>query len=386
MARIPATRSAGLALALSLTLVGCEAEKSSNPLSPSVAGPIPGVEITAPRTLEPSSGAKLKENQQPLRLMIENASTSGVRPMTYTFELATDSGFSTKLFARSGVQPGGDGRTAVQIDRLELGRGYHWRVRAEDGANTGPFVTAQFEVLPRPSLGAPPLISPVGNAAVTSRRPTLVMGTASRNAAVGALSIEVEVAIDAAFTQKVSSGIVPESGGQTTFVPPNELLASRQHFWRARAFDGETQGPWADPQTFQTPAAPSPGPPAPSPGGSGGSCASNNGPAIAQCVAAKYPDKLAAGVSHDQRVANMIFIRDRMIEAGKCGGMNLGLNLKRGGPDISIDFLAWKRSDGDMGVDIGMDYDNTSTPLKVYWGEAGLGATFLATGAPNCSQ
>jgi hypothetical protein len=39
-----------------------------------------------------------------------------------------------------------------------------------------------------------------------------------------------------------------------------------------------------------------------------------------------------------------------------------------------------------MGVDIGFDYDNTSTPLKLYWGEAGLGATFQATGAPNCSQ
>jgi hypothetical protein len=81
----------------------------------------------------------------------------------------------------------------------------------------------------------------------------------------------------------------------------------------------------------------------------------------------------------------MAFIRDRMIEAGKCGGLNLGLNLKRGGPDISIDFLAWRRGDGDMGIDIGMDYDNTSAPLRVYWGEAGLGATWQATPAPNCA-
>ena len=32
----------------------------------------------------------------------------------------------------------------------------------------------------------------------------------------------------------------------------------------------------------------------------------------------------------------MEFLRDRMIEHGKCKGLNLGLNLKRGGPTISV--------------------------------------------------
>ena len=39
---------------------------------------------------------------------------------------------------------------------------------------------------------------------------------------------------------------------------------------------------------------------------------------------AKYPERLAAGVSSSQRVDNMSFLRDRIIEAGKCGGMDLG--------------------------------------------------------------
>ena len=131
------------AAALLLTLAACETQKSSNPLSPTVAGPIPGVNITAPRMLEPTQGSRYKESQQPIRLMVENASTSGVRPLFYTFELASDADFTTKMFARSGVPPG-DGRTSVQIDRLELGRSYYWRVRAEDGANSGPFVTAHL--------------------------------------------------------------------------------------------------------------------------------------------------------------------------------------------------------------------------------------------------
>ena len=173
MERQTLKRAALVPAALMLTaVVACEAEKSKNPLSPSVAGPIAGVDISAPRMVEPAQGAKYRETQQPIRLLVENASSSGVRPLYYTFEVASDAEFQTKMFARSQVPPGGDGRTSVQLDRLELGRSYYWRARAEDGANTGPYVTAQFEVLPRPSLGAPRPISPINNERTATRQPS----------------------------------------------------------------------------------------------------------------------------------------------------------------------------------------------------------------------
>src|SRR3954466_8634897 len=125
-ARITAARCTVLVGLLSAVFAGCEAKKSSNPLSPSVAGPIPGVDITAPKLLEPAQGFKFKESQQPIKLLIENASSTGVRPLSYTFEVATDNGFTTKVFSRSGVAAG-SGRTSVQLDRLEIGRGYFWR-------------------------------------------------------------------------------------------------------------------------------------------------------------------------------------------------------------------------------------------------------------------
>ena len=134
---------------------GCEAQKSENPLSPSVAGPIPGVNISAPRLLEPAQGFKFKENQQPIKLVIENSNTNGVRPITYIFEVAADSGFATKVFARSGVVPGDGGRTTVIVDALELGRSYYWRARADDGANASVFSSAEFSVLPRALLTTP---------------------------------------------------------------------------------------------------------------------------------------------------------------------------------------------------------------------------------------
>ena len=173
MTRTKFSPAAAVAAGLLFTLVGCEAKKSETPLSPSVAGPIPGVEISAPRLIEPSMGAKLKDAQQPIRLMIENSNTSGVRPLAYTFEVASDTSFSSKVFGRGSVPPGGDGKTSVQIDRLEIGRTYFWRVRAEDGANSGPFLTAQFEVLPKAFISAPTPTSPVNNEVVASRQPTL---------------------------------------------------------------------------------------------------------------------------------------------------------------------------------------------------------------------
>ncbi len=77
-------------------------------------------------------------------------------------------------------------------------------------------------------------------------------------------------------------------------------------------------------------------------GGNPGSCNSSAGKDIAECIEARYPAYLAARVSLDTRKRNMQFLRDRMIEHAKCRGLDVGQNLKRGGPEISNDFIAWK--------------------------------------------
>ena len=56
---------------LVLALTGCEASKSSNPLTPTVAGPIPGVSISAPRLLTPLAGGRIDTAEQPISLVIE---------------------------------------------------------------------------------------------------------------------------------------------------------------------------------------------------------------------------------------------------------------------------------------------------------------------------
>jgi hypothetical protein len=110
----------------------------------------------------------------------------------------------------------------------------------------------------------------------------------------------------------------------------------------------------------------------------------SDGPGIIAYVVAHYPDRLAAGVSSDDRVANMQFLRDRIIEVGKCGGRDLGWNLKRGGPEISNDFITERTASGVIGHDIAFDYDNTSRPLQLYWG-GGEFPSFKEYPQPSCS-
>lgn len=96
-------------------------------------------------------------------------------------------------------------------------------------------------------------------------------------------------------------------------------------------------------------------------------CNEKEGKGIVACVAAAYPSKLAAGVTLKQRVDAMQFLRDRIIETARCAGLDVGLNLKRGGPSISNDFIAWKNGAQLEGVDIASGYDDVTIPLKLQW-------------------
>jgi len=81
-----------------------------------------------------------------------------------------------------------------------------------------------------------------------------------------------------------------------------------------------------------------------------------------------HPDlsgkQVTAAEQHNK--SDMQFLRDRVIETGICGGLDLGWNLKRGGPTISTDALVWRHGFDDI-IDIGLAYDDTSQPLRLQW-------------------
>jgi hypothetical protein len=261
--------AASLVAVGTLLLAGCSASKSADPLSPSVAGPIPGVNISAPRIMQPLAGSKVAVDQQPLTLTVANATTNGVRPLTYLFEIAADTNFTNIVLSRDSIAPGDNGQTSLRLsDALATGHTYYWRARAQDGANTGSYTTpADFNVYTPVVLQAPGPISPINNATTDSLRPTFTFSNAARTGPAGAITYTVEVGDSGSFTNAVSANVAEQSG-QTALAASQDLPAARQLFWHVRAFDPTTVGPWSATQVFQTPAAPSA--PSPTPPGGGG--------------------------------------------------------------------------------------------------------------------
>jgi hypothetical protein len=362
-----------------ILMAGCQMEKSSNPLSPAIAGPIAGVVISHPNLLEPGQNWELRSKDQPVTLLVQNADTNGARPLTYSFDIAADSEFKNIVFARSGVAPGTDGFTRLQLpDKLAAGT-YWWRTRAQDGANVGAYSPVKsFEVRATVVLSPPTPTQPSNGSTVGGLVPEFKIKAGDRSGVVGELEYTVQVANNSSFTSIAAIFVQKESWPETLVATGYSFLYSKTYYWRVRVRHmdegGETSN-WSAVQTFKTPAAPAPPPPTDpgsDPGSTPGSnpdvCNSNDGDDIAACIEARYPGYLAAGVSLDKRKSNMAFLRDRMIEHGKCKGLNLGLNLKRGGPEISYDFIVWRRSGKpDQGVDIASGYDDTKKKLNLTW-------------------
>jgi hypothetical protein len=328
-----AMRSRSITLACGLLLLalgGCDTAKSSNPTAPTVAGPIAGVEISAPGMVSPGQGTKFKENEQPITLTIQNSTTTGVRTLSYSFEVATDTGFGTKVFARSSVTANPGGKTSVQLDRLPIGQAYFWRARAEDGANTGPFGTSGFEIFPKAAINPPTPVSPINGAVTASSSATLVTNNVSTVGPVGHLGYNFQVSLDQTFAKLIAGGIVPEGAGQTTLAIA--LPASSMIFWRVSASDSETAGPWSIVQAFKTPGAPAP--PPPGGGGGGGSgpvgnCDSlvSNKPALVQCIRDSLP-------SPPTNEVEAFEVTKRVAWALR--GEGAGLLIKNGGENIVL--------------------------------------------------
>jgi hypothetical protein len=217
-------------------------------------------------------------------------------------------------------------------------------------------------------IQTPVPLTPIGSATVASLTPEFRVANAARSGPVGQVFYTFEISTNESFTAMVAVVTVAERVAETRFTINQVLAGGLRFFWRVRAFDANVASAWSQVQSFVTPKGPStPTPPGPGEPPAGGW--PKTGAEVVSYATRNYPDRLVAGVSHSQRQANMAFVRDRMIEAGICGGMDLAWNMKRGGPEKSIDYLAYRKAGRWIGVDIGAAYDDTSVPLVLQWGE-----------------
>jgi hypothetical protein len=371
-------RASLLLAAGAVIAAGCEQVKSENPLAPTVAGPMAGVEITAPTPVEPWTGKPVKDAEQPLVVVLNSAQSNSPRPFTMAFEIAADTQFSNVVYAQSGIKPAEDGGHVrlTLPSRLPAGRTYYWHMRADDGANTSGWSPAtHFQILQPIIIGVPTPGFPVENERVATMTPQFRVVNGTSSGPHGALAYNFQISDTQTFGSLFTNAWVDQDpSGQTRYTMPPLPAPDRMFFWRVRISDGPNTGEWSRTETFRSPVASGPGPggpgPSPIPGGGGppSTCATNDGPTLVRCIESKYPEYLAAGVSHSQREANMAFLRDRIIESGRCGGMDLAWNRKRGNGPHSIDALAWRTGGRDEVVDIGQAFDDTSQTLRLAWG------------------
>jgi len=202
---------------------------SKSPTAPATPPAVPGL-------MAPSNGAQIPAQGQPVTLVVLNASGSAAGT-TYTFEVASDIGFTTRVQTRDGISAGITGQTSTQLDPLPAQKDYYWRARAQAPGAPGTFSDPfKFTIGGVITLGAPLPIGPLANAETTTR-PALRVSNVSRTGPTGPISYRFEIARDSGFASSVVIGINSEGLNETGFIPTIDLPTSTRLFWRAFAID-----------------------------------------------------------------------------------------------------------------------------------------------------
>lgn len=211
---------------------------------------------------------------------------------------------------------------------------------------------------------APALIGPTGGVRTDSVSPDLVAGLATPRFALDAPPFEYrfEVLTPDGRVVATSPKVAPGPDGQVRWKVTGRLELDSPYQWRARAEFGERVGPWASSASFVTldyrGLNPRPA----------NGVWPSNGPAVVAYVANAFPQYLRPTATLAERIANMEFLRDRIIEAGVCGGLDVARNLKRGVGPHSHDAIAWRKPNGHVDViDIASGFDDIRATLKLHW-------------------
>jgi hypothetical protein len=214
-----------------MVVAGCTSSTAPSASTNSVTA-----SVVAPRPAAPATGAQIKNGDQPVSLVVQNAISTGTGT-TYTFEVSGDASFGAKVQTKDGVAEGSGGQTTVKLDSLAAARDYYWHARATSGGTVGAFgPTYKFTIGPAITLSTPVPISPLTNAQ-TGPRPTLRVSNVTRTGSAGAISYKFEIATSAAFSTVAVTGIVTEGVNETGFTPSSDLTNGTLYFWRASALD-----------------------------------------------------------------------------------------------------------------------------------------------------
>ena len=193
--------------------------------------------IAAPRPVSPATNAVIRNQDQPVVLVVSNAVVTKPGGTTYTFEVATDLGFANKVQTKDAVPEGSRHDQPWGSTRSPAGRDYYWHARAQGAGTTGVFgATFKFTVGPAITINSPVPIAPLNNAQ-TGTRPALRVANAVRTGPAGAITYRFEISTVSSFASIIMTGTNSEGVNETGFIPTTDLPTTGVLFWRAIAFD-----------------------------------------------------------------------------------------------------------------------------------------------------
>ena len=158
---------------------------------------------------------------------------------SYRFQLGTDSTFASGIVRNDSTLTD----TVQVVNGLSSDTRYFWRVAGKNNAGTGPFspVWRFTTVIPVP--GAVTLLAPAPGATNVSTNVNL-----SWNALPGASAYEVQMGIDSLF----ASTFYSNPSVATTSQQVSGLTEDTKYFWRVRAKNATTTGPYSLAWNFWT--------------------------------------------------------------------------------------------------------------------------------------
>lgn len=113
------------------------------------------------------------------------------------------------------------------------------------------------------TLTQPAIETPANNQQLDTLRPTLTVRNATSTQA-GTRTYEFQISDSTGFTSALTShvagfaatvsttGVAEGAGGTTSFTPPQDLQPTTLFYWRARAIQGATTGPWSETGRFRS--------------------------------------------------------------------------------------------------------------------------------------
>ena len=224
--------------AIALAAAGCGSGSPAQPSS--VIGGSTGTSFAAAHPITPLDRATVPFASQPVVMAVSNGVATSGAAVTYTFEVATDAGFTNIVFKKDGVvaEPGAVTHQTITAT-LPGAITYYWHARTNSGGSLGPYSPAvSFALGPQVTLGVPVPVSPAQGATAEATGLKLIVNNVSHSGPVGTLSYRFEVADSSSFSHVVfSSATNEQAGGKTSITVSTTLTPGVGYFWRVTATD-----------------------------------------------------------------------------------------------------------------------------------------------------